>query len=152
MKSSLSLFLYNVFQPKLLGDIANLKSIAKSLEKALPLDYYKVFCELESQLADEFDFVAEAASMERIYNIVSDNDTRPSPIVIPRPISGLVSRRVLVMEYLKGVPLSRAREEMIRRGIDPNSPESKLFGRKLLSALTEAFGKCILEKAFFHAG
>jgi aarF domain-containing kinase len=111
-----------------------------------------VFCELESQLADEFDFVAEAASMERIYNIVSDNDTRPSPIVIPRPISGLVSRRVLVMEYLKGIPLSRAREEMIRRGIDPNSPESKLFGRKLLSALTEAFGKCILEKAFFHAG
>ncbi len=135
-----------------MGDIANLKSVAKSLEKALPLDYYTVFCELENQLADEFDFIAEAASMERIYNIVTDNDTRPSPIVIPRPISGLVSRRVLVMDYLKGVPLSRARDEMLRRGIDPNSPESKLFGRKLLSTLTETFGKCILEKAFFHAG
>lgn len=138
-------------EPKLLGDIANLKNVAKSLEKALPLDYYTVFCELESQLADEFDFIAEAASMERIYNIVTDNETRPSPVVIPRPISGLVSKRVLVMDYLKGVPLSRAREEMLRRGIDPDSPESKLFGRKLLSSLTEAFGKCILEKAFFHA-
>ena len=149
LKLFISFFMDSV--AKLMGDIANLKSVSKSLEKALPLDYYTVFCELETQLADEFDFIAESVAMERIYNILTDNETRPSPVVIPRPISGLVSRRVLVMDYLHGVPLSRAREEMLRRGIDPDSPESKLFGRKLLSALTEAFGKCILEKSFFHA-
>jgi len=66
-------------------------------------------------------------------------------------VEGLVSRRVLVMDYLEGVPLSRAREEMLRKGIDPDSAEAKLFGRKLLKALTETFGRCILETGFFHA-
>jgi aarF domain-containing kinase len=47
-------------ESKLLGDIANLKAISKAFRDLLPLDYYTVFCELEKQLADEFDFVAEA--------------------------------------------------------------------------------------------
>jgi aarF domain-containing kinase len=45
----------------------------------------------------------------------------------------------------------RAREEMAKKGIDPNSPEAKLFGRKLLAALTSVFGRTILETGFFHA-
>lgn len=143
-------------ESKLLGDIANLKSISKALRgvDALPLDYYTVFCELEKSLADEFDFVAEAVAMDRIYNtITTDSEGRPvdPPLTVPRPIPGLVSRRVLVMDYLKGVPLSRAREEMIKKGIDPDSPEAKLFGRKLLTALTNVFGRTILETGFFHA-
>ena len=48
------------------------------------------------------------------------------------------------------VPLSRAREEMQKRGVDPDSPEAKLFGRRLLTALTEVFGRNILETGFFH--
>jgi len=48
-------------------------------------------------------------------------------------------------------PLSRAREEMIKKGIDPDSPESKLFGRQLLKSLTTVFGRTILETGFFHA-
>lgn len=57
---------------------------------------------------------------------------------------------MLVMDYLKGVPLSRAAEEMSRRGITPDSPEAQLFGRKLLRSLTDVFGRCILETGFFH--
>jgi aarF domain-containing kinase len=144
-------------ESKLMGDIANLKAISKPLQDAdaLPLDYYTVFCELEKQLADEFDFVAEAVAMDRIYNSLSRtmDGSAPTelPIVMPRPVSGLVSRRVLVMDYLPGVPLSRAREEMQKRGIDPESPEAKLFARNLLSALTKTFGRNILETGFFHA-
>ena len=48
--------------------------------------------------------------------------------------------------------MCRAKEEMLRKGIDPDSPEAKLFGRKLLRALTDVFGRCILETGFFHAG
>ena len=48
--------------------------------------------------------------------------------------------------------MSRAAEEMLKKGIDPNSPEAQLFGRKLLRGLTDVFGKCILETGFFHAG
>jgi aarF domain-containing kinase len=137
-------------ESKLMGDVANLKAITKTFRDSpsLPLDYYTVFCELEKQLADEFDFVAEAVAMDRIYQSVirgPDGSPREAPLVIPRPVSGLVSRRVLVMDYLRGVPLSRAREEMIKKGVDPDSPEAKLFGRKLLSALTTVFGWTILE-------
>lgn len=143
-------------ESKLMGDIANLKSLAKPLREveAMPLDYYTVFSELENQLADEFDFVAESVAMDRIYDGLTrdrENGMVDIPLVLPRPVSGLVSRRVLVMDYLKGVPLSRAREEMERRGVDPESPEAKLFGRKLLKALTYVFGRCILETGFFHA-
>jgi aarF domain-containing kinase len=99
-------------ESKLLGDIKNLISISKALRgvDALPLDYYTVFCELEKSLADEFDFVAEAVAMDRIYTtITTDSQGRPvePPLTVPRPIPGLVSRRVLVMDYLEGVPLSR---------------------------------------------
>lgn len=100
-------------ESKLMGDISNLKSISKTLRDvdALPLDYHTVFCELEKQLADEFDFVAEAVAMDRIYNTLSrtmdGSAPRELPLVMPRPIPGLVSRRVLVMDYLPGVPLSR---------------------------------------------
>jgi aarF domain-containing kinase len=144
-------------ESKLLGDIANLKSISKAFRNAdaLPLDYYTVFCELEKQLADEFDFVAEAVAMDRIYNALTrsmdGSEATEPPFVLPRPYPGLVSKRVLVMDYLKGVPLSRAREEMAKRGYDADSPESKLFGRKLLKALTYGFGRTILETGFFHA-
>lgn len=143
-------------ESKLLGDIANLKAIAKTFRDTptLPLDYYTVFCELEKQLADEFDFVAEAVAMDRIYDALAfapDGSRRELPLVIPRPVPGLVSRRVLVQDYLRGVPLSRAREEMAQRGIDPDSPESKLFARNLLRALTTVFGRNILETGFFHA-
>jgi aarF domain-containing kinase len=40
---------------------------------------------------------------------------------------------------------------MAKKGISPDSPEAKLFGRKLLTALTNVFGRTILETGFFHA-
>jgi len=141
-------------ESKLMGDIANLKQLAKTFSGALPLDYYTVFAELEKQLADEFNFLAEAVAMDRIYDTMTkDENGLPceSPIVLPRPVSGLVTKRVLVMDYLEGVPLSRAADEMAKRGIKPDSPESQLFGRKLLRSLTDVFGRCILETGFFHA-
>ena len=92
-----------------MGDIKNLKALAKPLRNvdALPLDYYTVFAELEDSLQNEFDFVAEAAAMDRIYQTITNSGTTVPPLTIPRPVPGLVSRRVLVMDYLKGVPLSR---------------------------------------------
>ena len=143
-------------EAKLLGDVAALKALARAIRglEAVPVDYYTVFSELEAQLADEFDFVKEAAAMERIGSALStDADGTPcTPVIVtPRPVGGLVTRRVLVMDFLPGVPLSRAVEEMARRGIDPDSAEAQLFGRNLLSALTAAFGRTILELGFFHA-
>ncbi len=58
---------------------------------------------------------------------------------------------IIITIYTSRVPLSRAAEEMLKKGIKPDSPESQLFGRRLLSSLTEVFGRCILETGFFHA-
>jgi len=144
-------------EAKLLGDVAALKALAKSVRgfEAIPVDYYTVFSELEVQLADEFDFVKEAAAMERIgRTLATDPETGATciaPIVTPRPVAGLVTKRVLVMDYLKGEPLSRAVAAMEARGIDAEGAEAQLFGRQLLTSLTEAFGVTILEGGFFHA-
>lgn len=93
--------------------------------------------------------------MDRIYNNLRTDPmtglSRPLPLTMPRPISNLVTRRVLVMDYLPGVPLSRAADEMKKRGIDPGSPEARLFGEKLLRSLTDVFSRSILESGFFHA-
>ena len=143
-------------EPKLLGDVANLKNLARYFRgmEAVPVDYYVVFSELEAQLGDEFDFVKEADAMERIGKALrTDPDGLPCepPLVTPLPVAGLVTRRVLVMDFLRGEPLSRAVDKMEERGIDPNGPEARLFGRRLLGALTTAFGRTILESGFFHA-
>eukprot|EP00592_Proboscia_alata_P007236 CAMPEP_0194365292 /NCGR_PEP_ID=MMETSP0174-20130528/13304_1 /TAXON_ID=216777 /ORGANISM="Proboscia alata, Strain PI-D3" /LENGTH=179 /DNA_ID=CAMNT_0039139867 /DNA_START=115 /DNA_END=655 /DNA_ORIENTATION=+ len=55
-------------ESKLMEDIANLKALTKALDVALPMDYYKIFSELEVQLEDEFDFVKECDAMDRIYD------------------------------------------------------------------------------------
>lgn len=142
-------------EEKLMGDIANLKQIAKVFRGAdLPVDYYAIFSELEEQLKDEFDFEAEASSMERMHQILTTDESgaqRESPIVTPRSVPALVSKRVLVMDFLKGVPLSRASDMMKSKGIEPDGVEARLFAQKLLKSLTTAFGWSILESGFFHA-
>ncbi|GMI35727.1 hypothetical protein TeGR_g12357 [Tetraparma gracilis] len=142
---------------KLMGDVRNLVNLSRPLRgnKAMPVDYFVVFSELEAQLADEFDFLAEAGAMRRIRaHLSADPYTkrpRPLAITMPQPKEGLVTRRMLCMDFLPGVPLSRAAEEMKARGIEPDSPEARLFGEKLLGALTDSFAKSILELGFFHA-
>lgn len=59
---------------------------------------------------------------------------------------------IIQIFFLNLCDFIRAREEMLKKGIDPDSPEAKLFGRNLLRALTDVFGRCILESGFFHAG
>jgi aarF domain-containing kinase len=143
-------------EEKLLGDVANLKAITKPLRglDALPVDYYTIFCELEKQLANEFDFLGEAAAMTKFhYNLHHRASGTPDkvPLVMPLPVDGLVSKRVLTMDLLKGASLQQKFKEMEEKGIDSSSPEAKLFGRKLLRTLTDVFGRSILEHGFFHA-
>ena len=134
-------------EPKLLGDVANLKRISKALAKSLPVDYYTVFSELGEALINELDFLSEASAMRKISYAVSHcNDGTPAdpPVTIPRPIGELVSKRVLVMDFVSGTHLNRLQETMKERGIEPGSPEAKLAGRRILNSLSSAFGEQIL--------
>lgn len=129
---------------KLLGDVANLKRISKALAKSLPVDYYTVFSELGEALVNELDFLSEASAMRKISYAVSHcNDGTPAdpPVTIPLPVGELVSKRVLVMDFVSGTPLNRLQETMKERGIEPGSPEAKIAGRRILNSLSSAFGE-----------
>lgn len=79
-----------------------------------------------------------------------DGHADVAPVTIPRPIPGLFSKRVLVMDFIEGTPLSRLKEKMAERGIEEGSPESIIFGRRLLTALTEAYARMIFGPGFIH--
>lgn len=55
-------------------------------------------------LDSELDFRAEAQAMEKIAAGVAytvDGSRAAPPVVVPRPVPGLYSGRVLVMEYVQ---------------------------------------------------
>lgn len=140
-------------EAKLLGDIANLKNFAKLIGDSLFIDYYKVFCELERTLVYELDFLHEALATTKLAAAVAhspSNKPQLAPVRVPLPIPGLVTKRVLVMEFMEGKALSRLGDEMERRGVVAGSPESKLFGGKLLQALTDAYGSMIFGSGIIH--
>ena len=140
-------------EPKLRGDIANLKAITKTFRDSLPVDYYTVFCELEKALANELDFLVEAQSMQKIAASISHTcDGKPAkpPLIIPAPIQGLCTDRVLIMDFINGIPLNKLGEKMKDRKVEEGSPEAILFANKLLTSLTEAFARMIFGPGFIH--
>lgn len=140
-------------EPKLQGDVANLKRISKALAKSLPVDYYTVFCELGDALTNELNFLSEAQAMKKIDLAIShDVDGKKSkrPVTIPLPIGELVSQRVLVMDFVEGVPLNKLQQTMKEKGIEPGTPEAKIAGRRILESLSMAFGRMIFGAGFIH--
>ncbi|CAJ1963506.1 unnamed protein product [Cylindrotheca closterium] len=140
-------------EPKLLGDVANLKRISKALADNLPVDYYTVFCELGDALNNELNFLAEAQAMRKIDLAIShDEQGQPTQraVSIPLPIGELVSKRVLVMDFVEGVPLNKLKQRMKEKGIEEGTPEAKLAGRRILDSLSLAFGRMIFGAGFLH--
>lgn len=72
------------------------------------------------------------------------------PLRIPRALPGLASRKVLVMEFVHGTPLSKLAEEAKRRGVDPNSPEAQYLGTKIVTSLGDAYARMIFGGGFTH--
>ena len=54
------------------------------------------------------------------------------------------------MEFVDGIALSKLAQEMTNKGIKPGSPESILFGKKLLSSLTDAYSNMIFGSGIIH--
>jgi aarF domain-containing kinase len=161
-------------EAKLLGDIENLKQFAKLVGDSLPIDYYKIFCELERTLRYELDFLHEAQSTMKVATAIAhgprNNAKKKVPVTVPLPISGLVSRRVMVMEFIDGRPLSSIAKEILEtqqrekeekeRGtvLTPLSAEERqekdgkkiFFANKLLSSLTDAYSSMIFGSGIIH--
>lgn len=106
-------------QDLMMTDIRNLQAFALYMQKTdIKFDLYSVTKEMEKQIGYEFDFTREADAMERIKRFLYENNKK-RPVLVPRVIRDMVTRRVLVMEYIDGIPILNLGDEIAKRGINP---------------------------------
>ncbi|CAN6449244.1 unnamed protein product [Victoria cruziana] len=106
-------------QELMMTDIRNLRAFATFLQNTdVKFDLISVTSEIEKQVGYEFDFLREADAMQKIHHFLCTNNKR-SPVIVPRVISGMTTRRVLLMEFIDGIPITSLGEEMAKRGINP---------------------------------
>ncbi|XP_028082854.1 uncharacterized aarF domain-containing protein kinase 1-like isoform X4 [Camellia sinensis] len=98
----------------------------------------------------EFDFKREADAMERIKRFMLENNKK-APVMVPRVMRDMVTRRVLVMEYIDGIPILKLGDEIDKRGINPRGMIATAAKQNILKSLTLAYGQMILKSGFFHA-
>ncbi len=123
------------------ADLQVLKEVAAFLEKhtdaAHRYNMTRIVEEFREALAAELDYQREAANLRLIGANLREFDS----IVVPEPIEGYTTQRVLTMSYVRGIkvtsltPLAR---------IDLN-------GRELARALIRAYLKQIIVDGVFHA-
>uniref|UniRef100_A0A6V7QWG7 Protein kinase domain-containing protein n=1 Tax=Ananas comosus var. bracteatus TaxID=296719 RepID=A0A6V7QWG7_ANACO len=132
-------------------DIHNLQAFVLFLQKTdIKFDLFSLTKEVEKQVGYEFDFLREAKAMERIRQSFCTNNKK-SPVVVPRVMPGMVSRKILVMEFINGIPIMNLSNEIAKRGIDPGGKIAAMAKQKILKNLTLAYGQMILKDGFFHA-
>lgn len=138
-------------QELMMTDIHNLQAFALYMQKTdIKFDLYSVTKEMEKQIAYEFDFLREAGAMDKIRRFLYENNKK-SPVLVPRVIQDKVSRRVLVMEYIDGIPILKLGDEMAKRGLNPSGRMAAAAKQNILKSLTLAYGQMILKSGFFHA-
>ncbi|KMS97169.1 hypothetical protein BVRB_7g178320 [Beta vulgaris subsp. vulgaris] len=138
-------------QELMMTDIRNLQAFALYMQKTdIKFDLYSVTKEMEKQIAYEFDFTREAAAMDRIRHFLYENNKK-SPVLVPRVMKDMVSRKVLVMDYIDGIPILRLGDEMAKRGVDPSGRIAAAAKQNILKSLATAYGQMILKSGFFHA-
>ncbi|XP_073048487.1 uncharacterized protein [Primulina eburnea] len=135
----------------MMTDIRNMQAFALYMQKTdIKFDLYSVTKEMEKQIGYEFNFLREADAMDRIRCFLYDNNKK-SPVQVPRVIRGLVTRRVLVMEYIDGIPIMKLGDEIAKRGLNPSGKVAAAAKQNILKSLTLIYGQMILGSGFFHA-
>eukprot|EP00268_Persea_americana_P066957 TRINITY_DN9169_c0_g2_i11.p1 TRINITY_DN9169_c0_g2~~TRINITY_DN9169_c0_g2_i11.p1 ORF type:complete len:292 (-),score=60.98 TRINITY_DN9169_c0_g2_i11:373-1248(-) len=135
----------------MMTDIRNLQAFALYLEKTdIKFDLFSVTKEIEKQVGYEFDFLREAEAMERIQRFLHANNKKV-PVLVPNVVRDMVTRKVLVMEFIDGTPILNLGNEMAKRGINPGGKMAAVAKQKILKNLTLAYGQMILKSGFFHA-
>lgn len=127
---------------KMMADLSNFRVLAHFLQRfELNFDLVRSVEELEIQVGNEFDFINEANAMKTI----SHSLRRLKGVKVPRVYDDLVSKRLLVMEYMDGLPLTNLEKQGLGKR------ERRLVGRKLIQNLADAYAQMILEDGYFHA-
>jgi predicted unusual protein kinase regulating ubiquinone biosynthesis (AarF/ABC1/UbiB family) len=124
-------------------DLADLAALAYALQRTeLRFDLTSAVAELRAQVAQEFDFGREARCMDNIAARLAPMRRR---LAVPRSVAGLVTRRMLVMDFLDGIPLTRLAE---RAG---GGAAARAASGRVLGALAEAYGRMLFTQGPFQA-
>lgn len=95
---------------------------------------------LREQLSEELDLRNEARTMEHFRDVIASDPTFDS-IVVPEVIGHLSGSRVLVMEFIEGVPIDDV-EEVGRYGFDP---------KPLVHQMVKSWFATAVRDGVFHA-
>ena len=132
----------------MIGDLKNLRFLAEFLQKTeLKFDVLSAIKELQKQIVNEFDFIAEARNMNTVRNGLSKSVRE---VKIPRSIFS--TKRALIMTFIDGENICRLAEFK-----DKNSPTAmpgwlqKKFGLNLLGILAKSWGEQIFVLRMFNA-
>ncbi len=93
------------------------------------LDNSEVFEELRDRLREELDYLREAAH-QRLYGLMLGDQPR---VLVPRPIDGYCTERLLTMTWLEGSALAKRLEE------DPPMGERQAYAEGLFRAWYRPF-------------
>lgn len=128
----------------MMGDLANFRILGEILQRTeLNFDLVSPIKELKAQIALEFDFLQEAAAMRHFHKALS----KVPGVTVPLPVDGLVSRRLLIMSFVQGTPLTRLADAMpIKR-----KRAIRAVGKKILKRLAACYAKMVLTDGHFHA-
>lgn len=125
------------------NDLLNFEKLARLLQKTeLKFDLLNPIHELKSQISKEFDFVHEAKAMSQSWQSLRHIRGLTVPQVIPE----LSNKRLLTMQYIDGVPLSKLHLE-----IQTNKSQLKYIGKRIVRKLSKAYEQMILVDGYFHA-
>jgi predicted unusual protein kinase regulating ubiquinone biosynthesis (AarF/ABC1/UbiB family) len=97
-----------------------------------------IVSEFSKRIRDELDFREEARNAATLRR----NFQSEPRVVVPEVVSELVTRRVLVLEYMEGTRIDRLQERIA---------SGEIVLHRLLETVVEAYIKMMLEDGVFHA-
>ena len=133
--------------PTMSMDLENIRVWADFLSKTeIKFDMVSAVDELAKQIKLEFDFSRES----RIMNAVAKQfDSLNHKIVVPRSIPALVTQRLLVMDFIDGIPITKMKDQAKFQNL--SEATKRLAARQILSKVSEAYGRMILLDGLFQA-
>ncbi|GAB4821653.1 hypothetical protein N2152v2_008699 [Parachlorella kessleri] len=131
--------------PTMALDLTNIRLFAAFLAKTeIKFDLVSAVDELAAQIRLEFDFRREARIMDAVAHQFRKQTHK---IEVPRSVPGMVTDRLLVMNFLEGVPITRLKDHT------RNLSESlrRKAARRILDRVAEAYGRMMLLDGLFQA-
>lgn len=124
----------------LLADLSNVSKVARVATAWMPgIDIGPILQELRGRMSEELDYRLEASAQKAFAKAFADDPT----VSIPAVVGG--SERVLITEWMDGIPLSSI--------ITEGTPDQRdLAGTRYIEFLLDAPGRCGLLHADPHPG